>query len=449
MSKKVVDDSLRYQSKAVVYDRNLGRNILIDVTKSFARSQERGGPMTFPSGLMKFIRTKANEFGFDCDIEYVEPYVLKRKLVPSLPGITFEPFQAKMLRRVGIHKRGILVGPTAMGKSVVLGGIVDKLHCPVTVIIVPNQTIFNQLYDHFCNWFGKEKVGRIGQGIFDQRHITICLYQSISKYVTAKSGLKLILVDEVHLINNTIIRFFRRCNNIYYRYGVTATPQKPEKDFVKAMQMQGFIGPIICEVTDDEASSRVLPVKVNLISFFCGKTTGTDYQSVLRNDILLSDLRNAKLIKAAVDQALNKGLTCLFLIDETKQGEKIMEIAAKMNIDMTLVHGKQSSARIKQVIKDLNSRVIQCVVATKVFGVGTDIPNVDCVVMASSRKSEIDTLQKIGRGRRRIKGSDHLIVIDSIDKVRGKRFTQHFYTHSLERLQIYKEKNWEINRLTF
>jgi superfamily II DNA or RNA helicase len=100
------------------------------------------------------------------------------------------------------------------------------------------------------------------------------------------------------------------------------------------------------------------------------------------------------------------------------------------------------------VKQELNNRRINLVIATQVFGMGTNIPTVDCIALASSRKSEIDTLQKIGRGRRRTQHKDELIVIDSIDQLRSSlRHHKHFYTYSLERMGIYKEKGWEVNRM--
>lgn len=448
MSGKIAFDSLSYKEKSMVFVKSIGRKVPMDVTKSIARKNRKTG-VTFPSGLVSFIMRKANDKGHDCEFDYIEPYVLKKKLIPSLPGIKFESFQAKMLRKVGIYRRGILVGPTAMGKSIVLGGIIDKMNVPETILITPTQTIFNQLYDRLSNWFGEDKVGRIGQGIKDQRHITICMYQSIENY-KAKRSLKMVLIDEAHLINNTIINFLKsKCNHVYYRYGVTATPHKRKDNFVKSMQMIGYLGPIICEVSDNEASNRVLPVKVKLVSFYCGKPKGENYQEVLRKDLLMSPLRNVKLLKATHEYALSKGMTALFLLDETEQGKLVEKLAKEMGITATLVHGGLRKTFINGVITKLNSRKIKFVIATRVFGVGTDIPNIDCVTLGSCRKSEVDTLQKIGRGRRRVKGSDHLILIDAVDKIRGNKFNKYFYNHAIQRLNIYKEKGWEIERLMF
>ena len=445
-SKEFITKLLEYTATASYFDRSIGKRVVKFSKKSFAIKQKKN--IFFPVGLIDYIIDKSNEQNISINIEYVEPYVIKQQK-PKLPNITFEDYQIDLLNKIKENKRGILICPTGGGKTTVLGGIASALKIPETVIIVPNQTIFNQMYKSFCSWFGKNNVGQIGQGILNQKKITVCLYQSLIKYKIKKS-LKLLLCDEVHMINTSIINFLKKCDHVYYRYGVTATPQKFKNNLLKAFEMEGYIGPILHEVEEKEVSARVLPVKVKMINFYCSNPSGTTYQKVLRQDVLLSTVRNTKFLKAAKELILDKNLTCLILIDETKQGEKIIEIAEELNIDITLVHGKQDKEYIKSIIEKLNKRQINCVVATKVFGVGLDIPNVDSVVLASARKSEIDTLQKIGRSRRNVKTMNHAIVIDSIDNVKGtKRYVKHFYKHSLERLNIYKEKKWDIEKLTF
>lgn len=444
-----VKNILSYKEKRKVYDRDLGYSILKDVNFDFGRSQY--GKYYFPSGLLGFIKRKAKHVrNQDIEVMPCEHYQLDRKLQPNLPGIKLEPYQSKMLRKVGPHKRGILVGPTGMGKSIILGGIIDKLGQPNTLIIVPTKNIAKQLYKSFTQWFGN-RVGLIGDSVYDQRDITICLFQSLNKYTVARSNLKLILQDEAHLINNTIIDFLSKyCKNIHYRYSVTATPHRFKGNFKKTFQMMGCFGDILCEVTDTETSKRVLPVKAHMVSFYCHSPKGDSYNSILREDILLSKIRNTKLLKAADHLALKNGKTVLVLVDETRQAERIEKIALSMGLDPHIVHGKMDGSIIESIKNKLDERKINLCIATKVFSVGTDIPNVDCVVLASARKSEIDTLQKIGRGRRRVGTIPYLILIDSIDKVRGnKKYHQYFYGYSLERMNIYKEKEWELRRMIF
>lgn len=447
MAKKIATLALSYEAKVQYFSFELGRVIIKDITKSFV-SKYRGGLVTFPIGLINYIKEEINKKNYTCEFKYINSYELKIQK-PNLPKITFEPYQEKIIAYTDNHKRGILIGSTGMGKSIVLGSIISKLSIPKTILIVPNQTIFNQMYDHCCNWFGTDKTGRIGQGHDDQKHITICLFHSLNKYKITRD-LSLIMCDEVHLINKTIIDFLKKCNHVYYRYGVTATPQKFKNNFIKAAQMIGYIGPILGEIKDEEVSKRVLPVKIKLISYYCLKPIGKTYQECLRNDILYSTTRNTKFLKAAKLIALDKGLTCLILIDETEQGKIITKLAKQMNIPLTFIHGKIDGNIIKEKIKLLNERKIQCLLATKVVSTGTDIPNVDVVILASARKSFIDTLQKIGRGRRVAGNIEYTTVIDCVDKLKGsKKHYQHFYKHSLERLDIYRKKGWEIKKILF
>lgn len=122
-------------------------------------------------------------------------------------------------------------------------------------------------------------------------------------------------------------------------------------------------------------------------------------------------------------------------------------MADEMGLKYEYAHGNNSKDENEKIKERLNNGTTKLVIATQVFGLGTNIPNVDCVVLGSVRKSYIDTIQKIGRGRRRVSGKDKLIVIDSIDRVSGRaRFCDYFYGYSMERINHYKSKKWEIHR---
>jgi superfamily II DNA or RNA helicase len=441
-----VKNILSYKEKRKYFDKSIGKEIVKDVTFDYGVS--RYGLYYFPSGLVGYVKRKGLLLRRQT-VEIIrspDSYELPRKLIPSLPGIEFESYQAKVFRKVGPNKMGIIVGPTGMGKSIILGGIIDKLYCPNTLLIVPTKSIGKQMYDSFKNWFG-DRVGMIGDGIYDQRDITICLFQSLDKFTVSRNNIQLILCDEVHLVNETIKKFLNKNGkNIYYRYGVTATPQKFKHNLKKTFKMMGCFGNILSEVTDKEAYKRVLPVKVNMVSYYCHNPQGTNYQSVMREDILYSKIRNNKLLKAAKSLAISKGMTVLYLVDETKQALIVEKLAYQLNLNPYVVHGKMDNKEINYIKENLNNRKINLCIATRVFSVGTDIPNVDCIVLGSVRKSEIDTLQKIGRGRRRTK-HEHLLLIDCVDKVRDKKFNKYFYGYSMQRMQIYREKEWEIRKV--
>ena len=376
---------------------------------------------------------------------------LKYKLFSTgIPGIKLESYQKKMLMPVGPNNRGILTSATGSGKTIVIGSMIHKFGVPETLIITPTKDILNQAVEKFSDWFKGVSIGVIGKGEKGIGHITISLFQSLVKLTPAnlKEGdFKLVIIDEAHKVNRSIEKCLHKMPNTHYRYGMTATPQKYDYNFIKAYEQFGCIGPVIADIPEKDVIKRVLPVVVKSIRYVCARPVGVDYQSCLHEDVLFNSTRNHLLLKAAYLFALSKGNTCLILLDEVKQGEWMVQDATELGLHPLFAHG-QNTDKTNQEIKDLlNRRKANLVIATKVFSTGTDIPNVDCIVLASSNKSYIDTIQKIGRGRRRTARTNKLIVIDCIDNVMGKKsYHKTFYNRSIERLNTYKEMNWHVEK---
>jgi superfamily II DNA or RNA helicase len=404
----------------------------------------------FLYGLVPYVTKKLRELGHSVEINSIDYEKIPHTLFPKLPGIKFEPYQSKAIRKAVLKGRGLIQGSTGSGKSVIIGGVIAAYNKPITLVITPSKSIFGQLVADFKKWFPDCTIGQIGDNQCELGEITVALYQSLRKWDLKKynSFLQLICIDEAHQVNKSIDTIMNQFTKVHNRYGFTATPQKEEKDFKKALKMEGIFGPIVYEITDEACNVRVVEVDVCMVKFLNARPVGNKWSESYRCDVLYSLKRNQLLLKAAKRLALDKNKTCLILLDEIEQGEIMMGIAKKMGLKPLFANGNQTKEHNDKCKRLLNKRIAKLVIATKVFGIGTNIPNVDCVVLASARKSEIDTLQKIGRGRRRTENKDKLILIDSIDLVKGnKKFHKYFYEYSLERMNIYRAKKWHIKRI--
>lgn len=417
----------------------------VDKHKSILQCIGRTG-CYFPIGLLPYVFRKLKLLGHVLEYTYLDFPEIKHKLIPKLPDIKFEPYQLKILAKVGPKKRGIAVAPTGSGKTVVIGGIVDKLRVPETIIITPTKNIFNQLVERFHLWFPDKVIGEMGDGKKTMGDITIGLFHTLREINWNKSKAQLVIVDEAHRISNSHLKILSKLRWANYRYGLTATPHK-DSNFEKWARMIGCLGPIFYDATEQEVEKRVVPVEVYMTHFHTTKKH-SPYQKCLREDVLFNTKRNKKLLTAAKILSLDEGKNCLFLIDEVQQGIRITDLADKMGLQYEFAHGNNSKDKNELIKNNLNDGITKLVIATQVFGIGTDIPNIDCVVLGSVRKSYIDTIQKIGRGRRRTENKDKLIVIDSIDRVTGRnRFCEYFYGYSMKRLKHYKSKKWKVHRL--
>jgi superfamily II DNA or RNA helicase len=64
-----------------------------------------------------------------------------------------------------------------------------------------------------------------------------------------------------------------------------------------------------------------------------------------------------------------------------------------------------------------------------------NIPSLDCVIFASGGKSDIATLQGIGRGLRTTDEKKTFVIVDFLDPYRF------LAQHTIQRLRIYVENN--------
>ena len=119
---------------------------------------------------------------------------------------------------------------TEAGKSVIISGLIKQFKLPVTLIIVPVKAVFNQFVDDIKKFFPDVSVGVIGNGQNTVGQITVGLFQSLNKLDLRNYNkhIEAVVVDEAHLINNSINNILKQLNNGFYRYGFTATP--PRKD---------------------------------------------------------------------------------------------------------------------------------------------------------------------------------------------------------------------------
>ena len=85
--------------------------------------------------------------GYDVDLETIDIRFETTK--PILKGITFEPYQEDVLKRVKKRTRGIIEASTGAGKGPMAAGIISLYKKPVSLYITINKSIFNALYKDF------------------------------------------------------------------------------------------------------------------------------------------------------------------------------------------------------------------------------------------------------------------------------------------------------------
>lgn len=418
----------------------------------------RGNPSVFRYskfglGLISYVKEKLDKINepFKMVIPFgFKPLPKKKTEDIKLDGKEFEKYQIKTLELLDNKiKRGIIQAPTGSGKTTIAAGIIEKLNRPNTLIVTPTKDIARNTVKSLKKDL-KTDIGLIGDNICLLNGVTVCLYQSLRNILSKNKDLtkrlidntQLIIWDEAHLASKAIEECLEPFVNTYYRFGLTATPKLKYKKQMY-LQITGQLGPVIMKITEKQSEKRVVNKVKAIMWNFYEEPEQEEYMKQYRHDILLNE-RRCKLLCEAVKYAFKEEgrFNCLLLVDEYEQA-KLIKYCAKVMGDIpipTIVWSGLSTEDTEEIKKKLNTGEIPFVIATPKFSVGTDIPEIETIAIGSARKSIANLAQKVGRGRRKTKGKDDLLLIDIFDTL-GEN-DKYFKKHSTARKNFYIRKKW-------
>ena len=159
------------------------------------------------------------------------------------------------------------------------------------------------------------------------------------------------------------------------------------------------------------------------------------YRDLYELGIVHNRARNVRITKLALERA-SRGLTSLTIIKEVAQGHNLMDYAHQLGLACQFVHGTVPGTVRDQAKEALSSKRVWNVICTDVWREGIDIPTLDCVIMAGAGKSELQTLQGVGRALRTAPGKEQVEIIDFLDPYR------YLARHAVKRLSVYVDKGW-------
>lgn len=352
--------------------------------------------------------------------------------VPQLTDTQLREFQIQFLVTALKERRMIVDAATAAGKTTIAAAILDALNLP-TLIIAPNKTILNQLKTNFSHLLPHRQFGVISSEKVDWQENMIGLSGSLSKLPNSElQQFKVLLVDEAHTCAaatpmDVILRM-----NAPYRFGFTGTStgRSDNRDLVT----YGLLGSPIKLIDSTELIEQgyLAPTTVDLYY------AGWDGDYVALEDLLIvNNAKRNQLIVKIVSQ--HKKDTILILIKRREHGRILNEMIK----GSTYVSGDTSGDERERIRQDVKDGKIRVLIATNVFAMGLDIPNITLGINAVGDKAEILTKQRIGRIMR---PWQELCKkwIDIYDA-----FQTTLESHARDRLKMYKEANIPIEFIGF
>jgi superfamily II DNA or RNA helicase len=387
------------------------------------------------------------------DLVDLEDY---RLIVPKIPDkIKLEKDQLEVLRLASYYARGVVQHPTGSGKTVIFLSLISMFPQSVALIIVHTQELLLQTAEKASEFFPGQ-IGIIGGGNLQVGRVNVATIQTLDRlerneqYNKFFESIDLVIVDEAHHLSKFSQPFEKQKSGIYsrvlssihapIRLGFTAT--LPYIDEAK-MALEGYIGPVISSTKPVEVD-RLAKVRVVLKKLPITQTAkeAKNYQDVYKYGVVFNSRRHKQVLQTA-SNLVESNRTVLILVTLIQHGSNILTMARRSfpHLKIEYVHGQISGVTRNRIQKDLNDGRLDVVIADAVWKEGVDIPTLGSIINASGGKSEIQTVQSVGRGLRTVPGiKDDVILVDFFDPSH-----RYLVEHFGQRLTLYFEEGWMGN----
>lgn len=417
-------------------------------------------------------------------------------------NLKFDPryYQNEIIKECIRYKKGLFISPTASGKSFCITCIIDILQknslIDRSLIIVPTTNLIEQFYSDMLDYgIDENLLGRFYADAKDwDKPVLISTWQSLSynnEKIRKNEVLKLrkeikkktiseeeretykdrlnvinsvdykkrvqelmeyrinllqeidcVIVDECQGAKSTeVLELMKKTSNAEYRFGCTGTIPDSKLDIAN---IKSFIGPIIRRYSVRELTDAGFLNNCSIeIYNLCYEDKITGKINEVKEQLFNNQFRK-NVIYDVVEK--NEGENILILVGLVEKEGKVLERDLKERFpdkQVKFIHGKiKTKEREEWRQKCIKENNVILIAIYQLFQQGINIPNLSCIILGSSYKAKIRTLQSIGRALRKPDGKKKSKIIDLVDH--SNKFLP---KHAQERMKFYEKEEFEINEI--
>lgn len=390
-----------------------------------------------------------------CDGKQLNDFIEKLKL-----PFTLNEHQFKGIENCINNERALVISPTSSGKSVIIYSLV-RWYNKKTLIIVPTINLVNQLYSDFEDYSSKDKsfspktkIRKIYDGnVSNDGDIVISTWQSIFKLPQKWfEKFHVVVGDEAHLFKATSLKMImEKLINAKHRFGMTGTLDGTQTN---KLTLEALFGSSFQTTTSNELMQKSLIANLNIDCIvlkypeeYCKANKNLKYHEEIKL-LINNDTRNKFICNLALNTKTNTLILFQYVDDH---GRLLYDILKQKNKDQTrkiyFVSGDtppDEREEIRQAVEHEKNAII--VASVGVFSTGINIKNLDNLIFSSPSKSQIRTLQSIGRILR-IGNSMNVKLYDIVDDLSHKSFKNYALKHFNERVSIYSKEKFKYRTI--
>lgn len=311
-------------------------------------------------------------------------------------------YQRDAVTAVLENRGGIVGAATGSGKTVTALRLLYQLRMSSGrgIVFVHTKELLYQWADEIRDILGVEP-GLIGDGQWTEGPVTVAIMQTlVSRGVDdLRLNYGVGIFDECHRTSAADTMHDIGMNIEFdYRIGLSATPWRRVQG--EEMKIEGAVGGQVISIDAPrliEQGYLAEPVFETITHDGPTTANGEDYHDAYRRCIEQSEPRNAAVAGRAAELA-SDGHKVLVNVNRVEQGQRITQ-----RLDAKFLSGSDGTERREEVLDEFEHGDLDILVSTLIKE-GNDIPNISALINAHAGKSDIATIQLIGRA---LRPSDH------------------------------------------
>ncbi|KAI1007460.1 putative ATP-dependent helicase [Podosphaera aphanis] len=331
------------------------------------------------------------------------------------------------------HKRLGISLATGAGKTIIFTQLIDRVEprgedANQTLILAHRQELVDQAARHCLHAYADKKV-EIEMGIMHASgfaDITVASIQSLRSVTRISkfdpSRFKLVLVDEAHHIVSSsymkILKYFgldEAQENSPALVGVSATFSRSDGVKLGAAIDQIVYHKDYLEMIEEKWLSDVMFTTVESQADITNVKSGSngDYQTRELSEAVNTEQTNDITVRSWMEKCGERKSTLVFCVDLDHVFD-LTNTFRRHGIDARSITGLTKKAERSDQLDSFRKGDFPVLVNCGVFTEGTDIPNIDCVLLARPTRSRNLLIQMIGRGMRLSPGKENCHILDMV-----------------------------------
>lgn len=367
--------------------------------------------------------------------------IVRQEEIPSLESYRLEPNSMQVgficnLRKIfeSGEDKALLISATGTGKTYASAFAMRELEFKRVLFIVHRSQIAKQAMKSYRKVFG----GTVSTGLVTGKHqnygadFVFATIQTISKEDKLikynANTFDAIVIDEAH---HSAANSYKKVMDYFTPQlwlGMTATPDKRDDNLEDRNIYEIFNHQIAYEIRLQDAMEEDLLCPFHYFGITDlemiadeGKSVEekiANFQYLTSDDRVLNVMRQAEFFGYSGERV--KGLMFCSRIDEAK------ELSKKFNEKgwRTLVLSGSDSeevrlAAIERLAGHESENALDYIISVDIFSEGVDVPEINQVIMLRPTESPIVFTQQLGRGLRKAKGKEYVVILDFIGNYRN------------------------------